>query len=132
MAHLAENLYCVNGEGFIYRLDEKTMTDGANKSEFTVEMETPFYSFGQEGPFKLFQSMEVILEGFGEIDHCVNPNNNDDRTAPFQIVGDTRTVPTLPLGILAPTLSTRIKGNGSELKSINSLIYRYEPTNAGG
>jgi len=131
MAHLAENLYCVNGEGFIYRLDEDTKTDGKDESEFTVEMETPFYSFGQEGQFKLFQSMEVILEGFGEIDHCVNPNNNDDRTSPFQIIGDTRTVPTLPLGILAPTLSTRIKGNGSELKSINSLIYRYQPTNAG-
>ena len=131
MAHLAENLYCVNGTGFIYRLDEETLADGKDEKEFTVEMETPFYSFGQEGQFKLFQSMEVILEGFGEIDHCVNPNNNDDRTAPFQIAGDTRTVPTLPLGILAPTLSTRIKGNGSELKSINSLIYRYQPTNAG-
>ena len=131
MAHLAENLYAVNGAGYVYMLDEETLTDGKNAREFNIEMETPFYSFGQEGQFKLFQSMEVILEGFGEIDHCVNPNDNSDRTAPFQIAGDTRTVPTLPLGILAPTLSTRIKGKGSELKSINSLIYRYQPTNAG-
>ena len=132
MAHLAENLYTINGaNGYIYMLDEGTATDGYAETDFDVEMETPFYSFGQEGQFKLFQSMEVILEGFGTIDHCVNPNNNDDRTASFQIVGDTRTVPTLPLGILAPTLSTRIKGKGSELKSINSLIYRYQQTNAG-
>jgi hypothetical protein len=130
MAHLAENLYTINS-GYIYMLDEETLKDGKNAREFNIEMETPFYSFGQEGQFKLFQSMEVILEGFGEIDHCVNPNDNSDRTAPFQIAGDTRTVPTLPLGILAPTLSTRIKGKGSELKSINSLIYRYQPTNAG-
>ena len=132
MAHLAENLYAINGaNGYMYMLDEGTSTDGYSEQDFNVEMETPFYSFGQEGQFKLFQSMEVILEGFGTIDHCVNPNNNDDRTASFQIVGDTRTVPTLPLGILAPTLSTRIKGKGSELKSINSLIYRYQQTNAG-
>ena len=115
----------------MYMLDEDCFTDGYSEQNFNIEMETPFYSFGQEGQFKLFQSMEVILEGFGTIDHCVNPNDNDDRTAPFQIAGDTRTVPTLPLGILAPTLSTRIKGKGSELKSINSLIYRYQQTNAG-
>lgn len=131
MAHLGENLYTVNGGGYVYMLDEETTKDGWGQAEFTVEMETPFYSFGQEGQFKLFQSMEVILEGFGTIDHCVNPNDNSDRTAPFQIAGDTRTVPTLPLGILAPTLSTKIEGKGHELKSINSLIYRYQPTNAG-
>jgi len=128
MASVGDRLY-VRHKGDIYVLDEETTDD--NGSEFIVEFETPFYSFGQEGQFKMFKSMEAIVEGVGMINHTVNPNNNDDRTATFQIAGDTRTVPTIPLGILAPALSTRITGEASKLKSINSLIYRYELTTGG-
>jgi hypothetical protein len=128
MAHVGDRLYIRNGNK-IYALDEETVMDG--DEEFNIEIETPFYSFGQEGQFKMFKSMEAIVEGVATIDHCVNPNNNDDRTAQFQILGDTRTVPTLPLGILAPALSCKITGTGTDFKSLNSLIYRYDLT-AGG
>ena len=128
MAHLGEKLY-VRYQDSIYVLDEDLTNDDGN--QFNVVMESPFYGFGTEGQYKLFQSMEAILEGYGTIDHGVNPNNLDDRTASFQLGGDTRIVPSLPLGILAPALSTRIIGDAATLKSINSLIYRYEPT-AGG
>jgi len=128
MAHLGEKLY-VRYQDSIYVLDEDRTDDAGHP--FYVVMETPFYGFGTEGQYKLFQGMEAILEGYGTIDHGVNPNNLDDRTASFQLGGDTRIVPSLPLGILAPALSTRIIGDAANLKSINSLIYRYENT-AGG
>ena len=132
MAHVGERLYVREGNS-LYAMDHQATLDGEGKQDapFEVTVETPFYSFGTEGQFKQFQSMEAILEGFGTIDHCVNPNDNDDRTAQFQLAGDSRPHPTIPLGILAPALSTKIVGQSPDLKSINSLIYRYETTSGG-
>ena len=132
MAHVGERLYVREGNS-IYAMDDQATLDGEGQEDepFELIVETPFYSFGTEGQFKQFQSMEAILEGYGTIDHCVNPNDNDDRTAPFQLAGDSRPHPTMPLGILAPALSTKIVGQSPNLKSINSLIYRYETTSGG-
>jgi len=132
MAHVGDRLY-VRYNNSVYVMDQQATLDGEGQedAEFEITVETPFYSFGTEGQFKQFQSMEAILEGYGTIDHCVNPNDNEDRTAQFQLAGDTRPHPTIPLGILAPALSTKIVGQSPNLKSINSLIYRYETTSGG-
>ena len=132
MVNVGDKMY-VRYKNYLYAMDDEAVLDGEGKEdeEFEVVVETPFYSFGTEGQFKQFQSMEAILEGYGMIDHGVNPNNLVDRTAEFQLVGDTRPHPSIPLGILAPALSTRIIGQSPHLKSINSLIYRYETTSGG-
>jgi len=132
MAHVGERLYVREGNS-VYVMDSQATLDGEGQEdeEFEVLVETPFYAFGTEGQFKQFQSMEAIVEGYGTIDHCVNPNDGDDRTAPFQLAGDTRPHPTIPLGIFAPALSTKIVGQSPNIKSINSLIYRYETTSGG-
>ena len=132
MALVGVRLYVREGNS-VYVMDSQATLDGEGQEdeEFEVLVETPFYAFGTEGQFKLFQSMEAIVEGYGTIDHCVNPNDGDDRTAPFQLAGDTRPHPTIPLGIFAPALSTKIVGQSPNIKSINSLIYRYETTSGG-
>ena len=142
LAHLNEKLFAISEQGWIYEFDEKVNTDGSSEKPFNVEIETPFYQFGAEGQYKMFQGIEAIFEGVASIDHCVNPNNNDERTHSFEVAGDTRTKPTIPLGILAPMISTRIKAsskygpypNGTDkpgFKSLNSLVYKYNPTSAG-
>ncbi len=132
MVNVGDKMYA-RYHNYLYAMDNEATLDGEGQDdvEFEVEVETPFYAFGTEGQYKQFQSMEAILEGYGTIDHGVNPNNLDDRTASFQLIGDTRPHPSIPLGILSPALSTRIVGQSPNLKSINSLIYRYETTSGG-
>jgi len=142
LAHLNERLFCISKGGWIYEFDENSDTDGKSTIAFEVVVETPFYQFGAEGQYKMFQGIEAIFEGVASIDHCVNPNNNDERTHSFEIAGDTRTKPNIPLGILAPMLSTRLTANSKYepypngldkpgFKTLNSLVYKYNPTTAG-
>lgn len=142
LSHLGARMYVLNQvDQRIYQFDEDTDGDGGSQVAFDVEIETPFYGFGLEGQYKMMMGMEAIFEGKATIDHCVNPNNMDDRTHSFDVIGDTRTKPSLPIGILAPTISTRIKAKskypdeqGQKIpgfKTLNSLIYRYQETRGG-
>ena len=143
-AHLGEKLYGLNADPtpLLYVMDHDCDTDGQSKSPFPVKIQSPFYAFGQEGQYKMFTAMEAIFEGVVTMEHCVNPNDISDKTHAFEVAGDTRTVPSIPLGILAPTMSTRITAKSKYadyadgipkpgFKSLNSLIYRFTPTRGG-
>ncbi|OSI16507.1 hypothetical protein BWD09_07005 [Neisseria dentiae] len=110
----------------LFVLDEKTKTD-FDTYGIDAEIELPFLDMRQPGILKQFTGVDIAAYGDIEMSFKFDARNPELETMPLYLDNDTRSMPRIPVEVMATNMAINIKNNSDgdfELAAITVYFER--------
>jgi hypothetical protein len=119
-----DNIVYIRHGDDVFKFDEEKYTD--NGTPIRCRVVFPFLDFKSPSVLKLFQSMDVVMEGAAAFSVLTDNSDQGAQTPPAILYGDTRSGTNVPMEVCAVAIAPVFQHAADEAFKLTAMTFDYE------